>query len=55
MPPLPSSPPDPRDPVQAMFVAQLMAANHACAAYRYFALPGVPPALHLRYQAGPRC
>ncbi len=43
---------DPRDPVQAMFVAQLMAANHACIhAYRCAALPGVPPALHLRYQS----
>ena len=42
---------DPRDPVQAMLVAQLMAANHACIhAYRCAALPGVPPALHLRYQ-----
>jgi len=42
---------DPRDPVQAMIVAQLMAANHACIhAYRCAALPGVPPALHLRYQ-----
>jgi hypothetical protein len=42
---------DPRDPVQAMLVAQLMAAHHACIhAYRCAALPGVPPALHLRYQ-----
>ena len=42
---------DPRDPVQAMLVAQLMAAHHASIhAYRCAALPGVPPALHLRYQ-----
>ena len=42
---------DPRDPVQAMIVAQLMATHHAAIhAYRCAALPGVPPALHLRYQ-----
>jgi hypothetical protein len=42
---------DPRDPVQAMLVAQLVAAHHAAIhAYRCAALPGVPPALHLRYQ-----
>ena len=42
---------DPRDPIQAMLVAQLMAAHHACVhAYRCAALPNVPPDLHLRYQ-----
>ena len=42
---------DPRDPVQAMLVAQIVAAHHACMhAYRCAALPNVPPALHLRYQ-----
>ena len=42
---------DPRDPVQAMLVAQLVAAHHASIhAYCCAALPGVPPALHLRYQ-----
>ena len=42
---------NPRDPVQAMLVAQLVAAHHASIhAYRCAALPGVPPALHLRYQ-----
>jgi hypothetical protein len=42
---------DPRNPVQAMFVAHIIAAHHACMhAYRCAALPEMPPALHLRYQ-----
>ncbi len=42
---------NPRDPVQAMLVAQIVAAHHACMhAYRCAALPNMPPALHLRYQ-----
>ena len=42
---------DPRDPVQAMLVAQIVATHHACMhAYRCAALPNVPPVLHLRYQ-----
>jgi hypothetical protein len=42
---------NPRDPLQAVFVAHVIAAHHACMhAYRCAALPDVPPALHLRYQ-----
>jgi hypothetical protein len=42
---------DPRNPVQAMLVAHIIAAHHACMhAYRCAALPEMPPALHLRYQ-----
>jgi hypothetical protein len=42
---------DPRNPVQAMFVAHIIAAHHACMhAYRCAAMPEMPPALHLRYQ-----
>ncbi len=42
---------DPRDPMQAMLVVQIIAAHHACMhAFRCAALPNVPPALHLRCQ-----
>ncbi len=45
---------DPRDPMQAMLVVQIIAAHHACMhAFRCAALPNVPPALHLRCQETP--